>query len=42
MNKKEHQKRHKELHAALDELVADYSLHVKALPSETTVLQLMQ
>lgn len=42
MNKEEHITRHKELHKALDELVADMIEHTKMLPSETTVMELME
>ncbi len=37
----EHKKRHEELHKCLDELVADYISHTKALPSKTNLLELM-
>lgn len=43
MNKEQHAKHHGTLHRHLDELMADYmTFHPGALPSETTVLQLMQ
>jgi len=39
----EHQARHRILHEMVDELVADYLLqHREALPSETTLLDLMK
>lgn len=41
MNKEEHIKKHKELHSALDELVADLIRHTKKLPSTTSVMELM-
>jgi hypothetical protein len=41
MNKQEHLKRHLELHAALDELVADWIMHTQSLPSYSTVMDLM-
>ena len=40
MTKEEHIKRHKELHAALDELMADMITHTRMLPSQTTVMEL--
>jgi len=36
----EHKKRHEELHAALDELLADFISHTEKLPSQTSVLEL--
>ena len=43
MNKKEHKKRHIELHKMLDELVADMITHKKGfMPSSATVIELMQ
>jgi len=42
MTNEEHIERHKELHQALDELLADFIQHTSALPSKTTVLELMQ
>ena len=41
LSKEEHIERHKELHKALDELVADFIGHTKLLPSGATVMQLM-
>jgi hypothetical protein len=37
----EHRKRHQQLHKALDELVADYIGETEALPSKTTILELI-
>lgn len=37
-----HKQRHIELHAALDELVADWISHTESLPSASTVLELMR
>ena len=37
-----HKARHKELHRALDELVADFIRHTQGLPSKTTLLTFMQ
>ena len=45
MDREEHIKRHKELHKALDELVADFISHNKVgdyLPSKVTVMRLIQ
>jgi hypothetical protein len=43
MTQPEHRERHKLLHRMMDELVADYLSHVpRALPSETTLMQLME
>jgi hypothetical protein len=41
MEKKAHIKRHKELHKCLDELIADMIKHTTALPSTTSVSELM-
>jgi len=41
MDIKEHKKRHEELHAALDQLVADWISQTEKLPSKSTVLELM-
>lgn len=41
MTKDEHIEIHEKLHKSLDELVADFTLHSEQLPSETTVLDLM-
>ena len=38
----EHIQRHQELHAALDELVADFISHTTSRPSLTTLLELME
>ena len=42
MTAQEHREKHKELHKALDELAADYMSETEKLPSETTVMELMQ
>jgi hypothetical protein len=39
---KEHKARHETLHKNLDELVADFLDHTEALPSRTTVMELME
>jgi hypothetical protein len=41
MEKYKHLERHVELHKCLDELVADFMQHTNALPSKTTVLELI-
>ena len=41
MTKDEHATRHKELHEALDELLADFITHTKLLPSKTSVKELL-
>ena len=38
----DHIKRHKELHVALDELVADFINHTGKLPSKITLMELME
>lgn len=38
----EHRQRHIELHQKLDELIADWIGHGKKLPSQATVMELMQ
>lgn len=42
MTRNEHIERHKELHKALDELLADFIGHTGKLPSQTTILELLQ
>lgn len=42
MTKEEHIKKHKDLHHALDELLADFITHSKALPSKTPILELVR
>lgn len=42
ITKREHLKRHKELHKALDELVADFILCTDKRPSTSTVMELME
>lgn len=37
----EHKERHVMLHGAIDELVADFIVHTRRRPSETTVMELM-
>ena len=42
MTNKEHQKRHVELHQAIDELVGDYLAHnLEAVPSKIPVMELL-
>ena len=41
LSKEEHTERHKFLHKALDELVADYIQHTENLPSKTMLAQFM-
>jgi len=42
MEKEPHIQRHKELHRALDELAADFITHTGKLPSQSTIIELMQ
>ena len=42
MNKLQHKQRHIKLHRSLDELLADFFLHTKGLPSTTTLMELMR
>jgi hypothetical protein len=42
MTTEEHQKRHFELHRALDELLADFIQHTNLRPSQTTAMQLLE
>ena len=42
MTKADHKKRHEELHRALDELTADFMMHTNSLPSQTTIIRLME
>jgi len=42
MTHSEHKEKHKILHKALDELVADFISHTEKMPSDTTVLELMK
>ena len=37
-----HKERHIELHKMLDELIADYITNTKGMPSQNTILDLMQ
>ena len=41
MEKEEHIKVHKELHSKLDQLLADFISHTEKLPSETSLMELM-
>jgi hypothetical protein len=41
MTHEEHIQRHKDLHAKLDELAADFIMHTGKLPSRTTLTELM-
>lgn len=41
MDKQEHKERHVMLQKYLDEIVADFINHTEALPSQTSVLELM-
>ncbi len=41
-SKKQHLARHKELHEYLDELVADWITITKKLPSQATIMELME
>lgn len=40
--REDHIQRHKELHNALDELLADWITHTEGRPSETTVLDFIK
>ena len=42
MTEAEHKSRHLELHDALDALLADFIGHTERLPSETTVMELLE
>ncbi len=42
MDTKKHITRHKKLHQALDELLADFINHTKKLPSRTTLVEFME
>jgi len=42
MTREEHIARHHELHRRLDELVADFIRHTDRLPSQTSVMDLIQ
>jgi hypothetical protein len=41
MTKKEHIKRHQELHSSVDELLADFITHTHQLPSKTSIFELL-
>jgi len=40
--KESHRRRHWKLHEALDELLADFITHTKALPSKTPIIELVK
>jgi len=42
MTEQEHIERHEELHRMLDELIADFIQHTGKLPSQTSILELME
>ena len=42
LSREEHIERHKKLHKSLDELVADMISQTKMLPSDTTVMELIE
>ncbi len=42
MDREEHKARHQLLHRELDELLADFISHTKALPSKTTIMELVE
>lgn len=42
INKEDHKEIHQSLHSYLDELVADWIAHTGKLPSEHTILELME
>jgi hypothetical protein len=42
MSNSQHIERHKELHKAFDELLADYLLYSKKVPGEIPVFELMK
>ena len=42
MNDKEHKERHKLLHKHLDELLADFMRETGKMPSETSLMELME
>ena len=42
MTPEEHKQKHKELHRALDELLADFIEQTGLLPSDTSILTLVQ
>jgi hypothetical protein len=42
MNKQTHKEIHIALHKSLDEIVANFISHTKALPTKTTVFELME
>jgi hypothetical protein len=42
MEREEHKQRHQELHKLLDELLADFIRHTGKLPSQTTVMELLE
>lgn len=42
IEKEKHKKQHLELHAKLDELLADWISHTKSMPSKSTVFELLE
>ena len=42
MKFKEHVQRHKESHQTFNELLDDFMLHTKKLPSKTTLMEFME
>jgi len=42
LSPEDHRARHIELHARLDEIIADFIVHTRKLPSETTLSELME
>ena len=42
MNHEEHKQKHKDLHANLDILLADFINHTGKLPSDTSVMDLLK
>ena len=42
MTRRQHIKRHKELHKYLDELAADFFTHTNNLPSSSSIMDLMK
>ena len=42
MKEFDHKKHHKKLHKNLDELIADFIKHSSKLPSEATIMELLE